>query len=701
VSWVGLSVDLGLAGLGVGCAAALSGVGLVVTHRATGVLNLAQGAQAMAVAYLLRELVVVRHWPVGLAALCCLLVAAPVLGILLDLAVFRPLQRRGAGPAETMVAGIGVFVLLIGAAVLIWGTAPYGDAPALVPGSALAAPGGHALRLDTAVQLAVVLALAGGVGLVSRYTAFGVRLRAVVDNRRLAQLSGVDADRISSAGWAFGSFTAGLVGVFLAPLLLLDPFGLPLLVMATMAVAVAARLRSLPVAVATGIGLGIAQGELTRLRLEGQLLPLAQAVQANLFVVALLVAALLPWGGAANGTGAEDTGVAPPPPPPPPPATGEVVGRAGTGRGRGAGVVGRGGAAGGGTAGAAAAGRGAAAGTGRTGMAARAGGALLVLLPLGFRADDLRHALAVPALALVLLSVVVVTGYGGQISLGQAGYAGLGGLFTALLMSGRIPGLPAMEALPALLVGALATVPFGLLTGWPAIRRRGLALALVTFAVGMALSRLVFDQPYATTGLDVSRAGLPPDDRGFYAVELVLLGVGLLVVRNLHRGRLGRALTAMRDHQAGASAAGVDVPRLKLLVFMAGAGLAALGGGLMTLAGQAFDAASFDPVRGLLWFAAVVVVGADSALGAVVAAALLVGLDAGTAVGVSAVVVGALAAALGRLPGGLVGTGRRLAGWAAAQAGSGGGPVVLTPLGRRVRERVAERGRRQVEGRVP
>ncbi|MDH6576843.1 ABC transporter permease [Kitasatospora sp. MAP5-34] len=643
-----LTVDLALAGLTVGSAAALSGIGLVVTHRATGVLNLAQGAQAMATAYLLRELVVVQHWPTALAAAFCLLVAAPALGLLLDALVFRPLQRRGAGPAETMVACLGVFVLLIGTVVLLWGTAPLADAPSLVPATPITLPGGHLLRLDTAVQLGVVLGLALLVGAVTRFTGFGARLRAVVDNRRLAELAGVDADRVSAAGWAFGSFTAGLVGVLLAPFLLLDPYGLPLLVMETMAVAVVARLRSLPVAVVTGLALGIAQSELTRLRPGGQLLPLVQSVQVNLFVVALLVAAL--WG------------------------AGRTVGDGGPqavpGGGRPAASL--------------------------AGQAARAAGTVLLLLPLGFQGDDLRRALLVPALALVLLSVVVVTGYGGQISLGQAGYAGLGSLGTALLISGRIPGIPALPPVAALLVAVLVTAPLGLLTGWPAIRRSGLALALVTFAVGTAMSRFVFEQPYATNGLTLDRPAFLAGDRAFYTAELLLLGAGLLLVRKLHGGRLGRALTAMRDHQAGAAAAGVDVPRLKLLAFTAGAGLAALGGGLMGLAGRAFDASAFDPVQGLVWFATVVVVGADSAVGAVLAAALLVGLDAGTAPGISAVVVGALAMALGRMPGGLAGVARRAVRWGEPR------PVPvpaerLSPAGVRTRERLAERlsGRRR------
>ncbi|MFE2721839.1 ABC transporter permease [Kitasatospora sp. NPDC059327] len=638
---VGLTVDLALAGLTVGSAAALSGIGLVVCHRATGVLNLAQGAQAMLIAYLLRDLVVVRHWPVWPALACCLLLVAPALGVLLDLLVYRPLQRRDAGTADTMVAGLGVFVLLIGVVVLLWGSTPLNGAPSPFGGTPITLPGGHTLRPDTVAQLAAILVLALTVAATTRFTRFGLQLRAVVDDRRLARLAGVDADRVSAAGWAFGSFTAGLVGVALAPYLLLDPYGLPLLVMETMAVAVAARLRSIPVAVATGLGLGIAQAELTRLRPAGQLLPLVQAVQANLFVVALLVAALLA-GPRLGGRSGDRAPLG-------------ANGRAGGGRAAGAVCL------------------------------------VLLLLPMGFRDNDLRSALLVPALALVLLSIVVVTGYGGQISLGQAGYAGLGALGTALLMSGRIPLVPPLPAVPALLFAVLATAPLGLLTGWPAIRRRGLALALVTFAVGTAMSRFVFQQPYATTGLTLDRPAFLAGDRAFYLAELLLLGLGLLVVRALHRGRLGRALTAMRDHEPGAVAAGVNVPGLKLFAFVAGAALAALGGGLMGLAGRAFDPAAFDPVRGLLWFAAVVVAGADSALGAVLAAALLIGLDAGTVAGVSAVAVGLLAAAIGRLPGGLAGVAARSARRRPVGPAAPLPPGRLTPAGLRARALIAAR----------
>ncbi|MBD0838111.1 branched-chain amino acid ABC transporter permease/ATP-binding protein [Streptomyces sp. TRM68416] len=582
-----LTYDLTLAGLSVGSAAALTGIGLVVTYRATGVLNFAHGAVAMVCAYALRQCVVEWGWPLWAGAAVTLLVLAPAIGMALERFVFRPLSVLGGDPAQTLVASIGVFVLLVGGAALLWGQGARDDAPELL------------VAADPWGQLAVAVALAGTVGAVIRWTRFGRELRAVVDDRRLAVLSGIDADRVAAAGWAFGSFTAGLTGVLLAPYVRLDPYGLPLLVMEVVAVAVAARMRSLPVAVVTALGIGVAQSQLTRLHPSGWGEPLLQAVGANLFVVALLVAALaLPRVGTRDALPRTATARVPTPP--------------------GAWIV----------------------------------AMVLFLLPLGFAGSDLHTSVQVPALGVVLLSLVVVTGRGGQISLGQAAYAGLGALFTALLAADRFPGLPRLPELAALAVAVVLVAPLGLLTGWPAISRRGLALALATFAVGVGVSRFVFAQPYATSGLTLDRPAGFDGDRAYYVLELALLTVALLTTRALRRGRTGRALAALRDHEAGASAAGVRVPSLKLLAFVSGAALAALGGGMLAMGVRAFDPGAYDPVRGLLWFAAVVVLGADSTLGALTAAALLVGLDAGTRGGVAAAVIGLLAVLVGRFPGG-------------------------------------------------
>ncbi|QMU77847.1 ABC transporter permease [Streptacidiphilus sp. PB12-B1b] len=629
-----LVLDLAVAGVTVGSAAALSGVGLVVCYRATGVLNLAQGAVAMVTAYALRQTVVVWHWPRLAAIAACVLVLAPGLGVLMDVAVFRRLQRRGAGTAETLAAGVAVFVLLVGAAALLWGLSSRGDAPVLVPARLLVAPGGLRLTLDTVVDLGIVLVLTAGVGAVSRWTPFGTTVRAVVDNRRLAELAGMDADEVASVGWAFGAFTAGLTGVLLAPGLRLDPYGLPLLVMETMAVAVAAGLRSLPLAVAAALALGIGQSELTAVHLSGRPEELLQAVSANLFVLALVVVVLIPGRSAAPAETA--SGLLLP-------------------GGRLRAAVPR--------------------------AVFLGGAAVLLLIPLLLRADDLRQLLPGPALALVLLSIVVVTGYGGQISLGQAGYAGLGALLTGALSGGTVPGVPVLSAPLALALAVLVCAPLGLLVGRPAIRRRGLALALTTFALGTAVSRLVFQQPYLTDGAVLDRTGAWADDRFFYGVELALLGAALLLVRALRRGRTGRALGAMRDHEPAAYACGVRVPRLKLLAFTAGAALAALGGGLLGLGAQAFDPDAFDPVLGLVWFAAVVVFGAGSASGAVLAAVALTAVDAATAPGVSAAVVGVLALLRGRLPAqrGPAPHGPRPTGAAVA---AGAGRVRLSPRGR-------------------
>ena len=581
-----LTYDLTLAGLSIGSAAALTGIGLIVTHRATGVLNFAHGAIAVVCAYLLWQLTVEWDWPLPLAAALTLLVVAPGIGMALERFVFRPLSVLGSDPAQTLVASIGVFVLLVGGAALVWGPGARSDAPTLV-------------SADPWGQLAVTLVLAVGVGAMIRWTRFGRELRAVVDDRSLAVLGGIDADRVAAAGWAFGSFTAGLTGVLLAPYVRLDPYGMPLLVMEVVAVAVAARMRSLPVAVVVALGIGVAQSQLTRLHPTGWREPLLQAVGANLFVVALLIAALvLPGIGTRDALPRTATARVSTPP--------------------GAWIV----------------------------------AVVLFLLPLGFAGSDLHTSVQVPALGVVLLSLVVVTGRGGQISLGQAAYAGLGALFTALLAAGRFPVLPRLPELAALTVAVLLVAPLGLLTGWPAIGRQGLALALATFAVGVGVSRFVFAQPYATSGLSLGRPAGFEGDRAYYVLELVLLGGALLAVHALRRGRTGRALAAMRDHEAGASAAGVRVPALKLTAFVAGAALAALGGGMLGMGLRAFDPTAYDPVRGLLWFAAIVVLGADSVLGALLAAALLVGLDAGTRGGVAAAVIGLLAVLVGRFPGG-------------------------------------------------
>ncbi len=598
-----LIVDLAIAGIGIGAVAALAGLGLLVTYQLTGVFNLAFGAIAMMSAYVVWWLVRVQHWPVGIAAAVVLIVGCPMLGLLLDRVVFRPLQRRDHSPAETLTATVGVFVLLVGTAFTIWGGQARTDAPSLVSGRVLALPGDTVVRFETLVDLGVVLTVALLLALMLR-TRAGLSLRAAVARRELAQLAGIDTDRISALGWVAGSVLAGISGILLAPSLRLDPYTLTLLVLETMAVAVIARLAHPGIAIAAALAIGIAQSELTQFHLHGRAGGLLQASGTNLFVVVLLGALLVirRFVGSSDDAG----------------STSRLAVRREFPTPRGWWIP----------------------------------ALALLVVPLVFSEESLLTAQQVPALAIILVSIVVLSGYGGQISFGTAGFAGLGALLTAHLSSGALSSLPRVGDLLAFPVGALLVVPVGLLTGWPAIRRRGLFLALTTFAVGAMVSRFVFEQPAFVTAVVSGPPELFRSDHNFYVFELVCLGGALVLVRNLHRGRLGRALLAMRDDEAGARAVGVDVTRLKVFLFATSALIAGLGGALLASSARAFDSGSFDPVQSLLWFATVVVFGVDSATGAVLGAAVLVTLDATVRPGISTLAIGATAVMLGRIPGG-------------------------------------------------
>ncbi len=611
-----LALDYALAGIGLGSIAALSGIGLLVTYRATGVFNVAHGAIAMITAYVLWEAVDVWQVPVGVAAAVAVLGFAPALGLLAERAVFRPLQRAGASPARSLVAALGLLVLLVGIAYTVWGPQAQ-HAPSLLPTQALHA-GSVTVRLDVLIDLVIVVTSAVLLGTVATRTHLGTQIRAVVDRRELAELARVDADRVAMLGWAVGAGFAGLTGVLLAPQLSLNPIGLTLVVLETFALPVIANLVSFPAAVVAGIAIGVSSSEMNLVTFGSQAVQqLWNAAQANLFVVALLLALLI-----RNRLG-------------------EVGGDAGEAR---------------------------ALSTRRMTIVAADRRALgyglatvLLVAPLAFPVESLRNAQEVPAFAVIFVSLVAVTGYSGQISLGQAGYAGLGALFFAIFSNSA-------PELVALLWGVVAAGIVGFLTGYPAIRRRGLFLALTTFAVGAAVSRFVFQQPAATAGLAVRRPELfglsLAGDRAFYVFELACLVVALLVVRNLRTGRLGRALVAIRDNEDGARAVGINLPVLKVFIFTVSSALAGLGGALLVQTRLAFDPSAFDPLISMFWFTAVVVFGADSAAGAVLAAGFVVMVntlaDDATAY---AVPIGVLALLLGRVPGGAVEIVRRTTTW--------------------------------------
>jgi branched-chain amino acid transport system permease protein len=648
-----LALNYAFAGLALGAIAALSGAGLILTFRATGVFNIAQGAIAMMSAYLFWQLSHGWHVPTPLAAAIVLLGFAPAAGVGVERLVFRPLQRRGASAAESLVATIGLTVLLIGIAYKVWG-AQAQTAVHLFPPHVWQA-GSITIHSDAIIDLAIVVIGAAAVGLLGRRTSLGTSIRAVVDRRDLAELAGIDANRVAAIGWAAGSCVAALTGILIAPQIQFTPFGLTLVVLETFAVPVIAGLTNVPIAILAGLALGIGSSEMSLLSPSGNALAIWDAVQANLPVAALLVA-LLARTRLAGSSG--DAGT-----------TGSLAQRRTTTHGV------------------------------RWQVAMYAVAAFALLSPLLFSDPHLRQAQQIPALAIIFASIVAVTGYSGQISLGQAGYAGLGALFFGRFSGGT-------PELLALLFAALAAAAVGFLTGYPAIRRRGLFLALTTFAVGTAVSRFVFQQPYFTNGLQVSRPSLfglsLAGDRTFYGFELAVLGLVFLVMTNLRDGALGRSLIAIRDSESGAGSVGVDIRTLKVFIFTVSAFIAGVGGALLVQQGGAFSADTFDPLASSIpWFAVVVIFGADSAAGAVLGAALVVLINSLTNDPDSyQIVVGLFATFIGLLPGGVAQAARRLLDLLGPSAlrrhheasiPTPRPPLTLSPAGKAVRDRIQDR----------
>src|SRR5438270_7278955 len=164
------------AGIGTGCIYSLAGMGIVLTYKATGIFNFAHGAIAMFVAYILWQLNNQWHLPLGIAAPLTILVVAPGLGLLLERVVFRPLQKRGAGTSEKLVATLGVFLLLVGLAQKIWsGTERHG--PQLVSNKPLQITNKLLIGQDRLAVVGLVAVISVALYLLFQYTHLGTEIR--------------------------------------------------------------------------------------------------------------------------------------------------------------------------------------------------------------------------------------------------------------------------------------------------------------------------------------------------------------------------------------------------------------------------------------------------------------------------------------------------------------------------------------------
>jgi branched-chain amino acid transport system permease protein len=254
-------------------------------------------------------------------------------------------------------------------------------------------------------------------------------------------------------------------------------------------------------------------------------------------------------------------------------------------------------------------------------------GAIIALLLLPFVADAyILYLASVTAVYLIIaFSLNLLLGYAGQISLGHAGFAAVGAYASAVLM--KQTGLS--FAVTAFLGACLAAL-VGLLVGLPALKVRGYYLALVTLAFGEII-QVILRQAKPITGGNDGLAVVAPQVPGLaltrpqttYYLLWAVATISLLLVRNIVRGRNGRAFACMRDSEVAAQAVGISLTRYKLYAFVISAFLAGLAGAMYSILNQYIHPDDFDFGRSIAYLMMVVVGGLGTLAGSIIGAVLL------------------------------------------------------------------------------
>jgi len=583
-----------LLGLGAGGVYALLALGLVLQFRSSGVINFAHGAVAMFVAYVFVRLrqygELQMPWPLlphqvqlsdtgldtGLAFVLALLVAA-VIGSLLFLLVFRPLREQPA--LARVAASVGVLLYLQATAVLNFGT-DTATAPPVLPADTITV-GDLNVPVDRFWLAGVSLIAACVLGVVFRFTRFGLATRAAAGNSRGAALIGLSADRIALVNWVAASLLAGLAGILILPISSLDPQSYSLFVIPALGVALLARFKFFTVAVAAGIALGVAQSMLIKVQIEWTWVPQNGLRDGLPFLVIVIAMTVL-----ASGL----------------PSRGDMTERhPGVGRPRRP-IV--------------------------TGAVWLVVGAVAMVVFTGSNRSSLITSLITTC---ICLSLVVLTGYVGQVSLLQMALVGIGGFSVAHAVGDWGLAFP----LP-LLAGAAASTAVGLVIAVPALRTRGVNLAVITLAAAAALYTLVFNSSWfgggfggltipnpTVAGYDLSPSGEGGAQIAFGIVVLLIVVLVGVFVGRLRSAPLGLVFLAVRGNERAAASIGIDVASVKFVAFGTSAFIAGLAGGLMAYQQQSLTPAGFAAFASVSVLAIAYVGGIGRISGAVLAGLLL------------------------------------------------------------------------------
>ncbi|WP_420638613.1 ABC transporter permease subunit [Candidatus Poriferisocius sp.] len=546
---------------------AFASQGLIVIYRGTGVLNFSLGASAIAGVYLQWELQQEAGWPFLLSALMGVSLSA-LLGVLTHWVIMRPLRR--ASSLIRVIATLGVLILIQAAVVIRYGSNAR-KVESWLPTDRFTLWGEASITVDRLILFGVAALSAVVLWLMYRSSRFGLATEAVSESERRAAAIGLSPNKIAIQNWALGSAIAAVAGILVVPIITLQVTAMTSLVLAAFAAALVGDFRSFPIATAAGLALGIGQtlvGRYVDQQGLGPSLPFLVIIVFLVFRGRSLplrdyFLRELPMIG--NGRMSWDWTIF------------------------GVGTI-----------------------------------AFLMLTKEPKWIDALTVSLGV---AIVLLSIVVLTGYAGQLSLAQYTIAGFGAY-----VAGRLVAVHDIPFLLALLAGVAAAVPLGFVFALPAVRTRGINLAIVTLGLGTTIELMLFRNREYTGGVQGTQVGSPdlfgfdlgsiryPERYGLFVLGLALFAVW--AVSNVRRGRSGRRLIAVRTNERAAAALGIDVMAAKLFAFSFASAIAALGGILLAFRLTSISYPSFTNLTSILFVGLALVGGVGHLLGAFVGATM-------------------------------------------------------------------------------
>jgi ABC-type branched-subunit amino acid transport system ATPase component/branched-subunit amino acid ABC-type transport system permease component len=581
-----------LLGLGNGGVFAALALALVLTYRSSGVINFATGAIALHGAYTYASLrngellllipglpsSIDMGGPMGfLPAAALALAMNAVLGALLYLVVFRPL--RDAPPLARAVASLGVLVVIQEMMAIRKGTSAVSVA-GIFPAERWEVGSVTVLsdRLYLALSIVVLTIVLAGV---YRVTRFGLYTRATAESQTGAFVSGVSPDRVALLNWMISAVVAGAAGILIAPISPLTPITYTLFVVPALAAALVGGFRNLLATVAAGIAIGMLQAE--AVTQAGMRWVLPDTGSSELVPLVIILVALLITGEAMPARGGllrHPLGRAPRP------RSLFVPSVAGT----------------------------------------TVGVAALLLTEGNWRAAVIATFIS----GVIGLSLIVVTGYAGQVSVAQLALAGAG----AFTLSGLTRSWGVPFPIAPLMAAAFAAL-IGVVVGLPALRLRGLTLGVVTLAFAYAIEAVWFrntqivDSAGASVekpelfGIDLSiGVGLDFPRVEFGLVCLFTLVVVAVGVARLRTSALGSAMLAVRANERSASGLGVNVVRVKVASFAIGSFIAGLGGALLGYRRGTVAYDSFPTIGNLTLLSSAYLAGVTSVWGGILAGIL-------------------------------------------------------------------------------